>query len=299
MKVREVTQASRSRFITNPVPTRLAGVEQEHIDVSRMVKTYLEVPGTDENITIFVYNPADDLWVSGRILNEHLWQDDQVKPLMDLWQAGLRGNYLDVGGNIGTFALPISHMLSKYGSQAIIVEATPDIASHLKASIQINKLDNVALYEYAVSSPDTQDSVQIGVTSHNKGGSSLAGNKDTTGDESVDYFADVGLTTIDSMLDSNPALQKVLAMKMDIEGNEGRAFKGATRFLEEFPPCYLLVELVAEWLEKAGTPCESVKQLLDRAGYDLGEAKEIKCNQDDIMLKQRDMAKCLARCRDA
>merc|ERR1719373_269322 len=186
-------------------------------------------------------------------------------------------------------------MLSRHGGQVVTIEAVPGIAAHLKASIEANQLDNVALYPYAVGSPDTEDSVKIQLDPYNKGGSSVIGNQPEI-NESENQVYDVGLTTIDSILDSNPALEKLMAMKMDIEGNEGKALKGAVKLLAKFPPCFLMIELNPLWLEEVGTPCDTVKQQLDGAGYNT-EAIDCGADVQTYTLLQRNLKECAVRCR--
>jgi len=103
----------------------------------------------------------------------------------------------------------------------------------------------------------------------------------------------VPLTTLDSMLDSEPELRNVLVAKMDIEGNEGKALKGATRLLKEAPPCYLMIELSADFLGAAGTPIEEVTKLLGDAGYDVSAVHSY--GIDTYRLQQKDLGACLKR----
>ena len=55
----------------------------------------------------------------------------------------------------------------------------------------------------------------------------------------------VQLTTIDEIYKAQPeAMRAVLVMKMDIEGHEGIALRGAKEFFSEAPPCVLRVEFM-------------------------------------------------------
>merc|ERR1719163_177341 len=77
----------------------------------------------------------------------------------------------------------------------------------------------------------------------------------------------VPATTLDAMFETEPALSKVLAMKMDIEGYEGFALRGAKKFLAAAPPCLLFMELVPERLHRAGTPPDELIKTIAEAGY--------------------------------
>merc|ERR1719421_991824 len=156
--------------------------------------------------------------------------------------------------------------------RVIAVEGMPTTALHLKAGIVANSLSNVVLYNYAVGNEVPQNEIKMELNIANPGGSSVINNNSVNyGSESNGIYAagkkseSIGLTTLDAMYQVNKDLKKVLVMKMDIEGNEGRALHGATQFLKEHPPCYLMVELKPTWLQNAGTPIEDVKSLLSRS----------------------------------
>lgn len=280
----------------HPVPARLVDIENEHVDTSDMEKAQLIVPGTNEEVAIFIYKDADhiDKKISKNIKLLHTYEPKSVQMLLDVWKAGSKGgNYLDVGGNIGGFALPIARSILRYGGQVVAIEGMPSIAAHFKAGVVANKLDNIALYQYAVSGPDEGNSIEMILQPSNKGSSSVVGNKGGRSDR-LGRQQTVGLTTIDAILSIEPALQKVLVMKMDVEGNEGRALKGARELLAKYPPCYLLMELDLKWLNNAGTPWASVKQQLDDAGYDTSPPAP--SHRDNYFVAQRDLQQCLARC---
>jgi FkbM family methyltransferase len=281
-----------SRFVGTPVPTRLVDLKSEQIDTNGMPMASLKVPGTDRELSIFVYDEAEDNVISSRIRVAHTWESANVQKLLNLWDSGVVGNFLDVGGNIGTFTLPIAHQIARVGAQVVTIEGMPSTAARLKAAIKANMLDNVALFAYAVGSPDYWgDSVNMARHSTNKGASAI---DNTVGKRvgSQDRFR-VGLTTIDSILDVDPTLQKVLAMKMDIEGSEGHALEGAAKFMAEYPPCYLMTEIQPTMLEHAGTPCPEVRRHLETAGY---STSPITCDTvQTVFLQQRDLQKCLSR----
>ena len=75
----------------------------------------------------------------------------------------------------------------------------------------------------------------------------------------------VPVTTIDSLLEQ----QKIEALdfvKMDIEGSEYKALRGAVRTFEKFRPS-LLIELNEVALRRCGSSSKAVTELLHEMGY--------------------------------
>lgn len=91
-------------------------------------------------------------------------------------------------------------------------------------------------------------------------------------------------------------MKRILAMKMDIEGSEGNALKGASKLLSEVPPCYMQIELNSVLLQKvSGISIDELLALLEDAGYD---TKGVGSGATgDHFLKQRDMQACVERLR--
>jgi len=234
------------------------------------------------------------------------------------------GNFLDIGGNIGTFTIPLADCLAHAGpgrrpSRVVAVEAMPPTADHLLAGIKWNNLTNVDVYNYAVGAPTDGRNVTMSLNPVNKGGSAVKGNKPFTEmddqqlqdlfhpGKAAKKFAQkvevkeysVELTTADNMLDLNPAMKALLIAKVDIEGHEGHFIKGAKTLFSKFPPCYMTIELVPEWLERAGTPAQEVLDLLTSWGYKNVPTVET-ISKGPIESKtrtviQKDMTKCIAR----
>lgn len=289
----EASQAAKKiavQFIRNPSPQRLPYL---HPNATGMVLGHLSVPGEPETqIDIQCYPPSADKYVSSSILATGAWEEELVAYAAHPWTADLhlKGNFLDIGANIGAYTLPLGHLLQGRG-EVISVEAMPDIAEHLKAGIVANKLFNVNLFQYAVGAEDAEDLLTMTLDPINKGGSSVEGNKLNSSDFHAGETVSVGMTTLDMMLAALPALSSVLAMKVDIEGNEGRMLKGAHEFFTEHPPCYLHMELVPEWLDTAGTPYEEVMQTLTDFGYMNPQA----ASENNYHFEQKNMASCLER----
>lgn len=215
------------------------------------------------------------------------------------YEKGARGgHFLDVGANIGTYTLPMADCIRGNGS-VISVEGMPSIADHLRAGIVENGAENVVLYHYAIGGHTPENSVVMQLDGKNKGGSHISGNK--PGAQGV-YKVQVPLTNLDSMLHQDPMMKAVLSAKVDIEGNEGRMLLGAEELFSKYPPCFLSIELVPEWLNSTGTPVEVILPMLKDYGYRGVPETQWFLNSSwrakTVQLHQKDLEGCKQRVAD-
>mmetsp|Transcript_7750 Transcript_7750/g.20716 ORF Transcript_7750/g.20716 Transcript_7750/m.20716 type:complete len:346 (-) Transcript_7750:153-1190(-) len=273
-------QRTQYRFVPDPVPETFHDVQHtvdglahgrlsRDSNGSRDSRGSKIVPLTEiglrggRNVTIMGYVSKRDRGISGELARGGGdWESHILSSLCDPWhEEGARGgHFLDVGANIGTYTLPMADCIRGSGS-VISVEGMPSIAEHLRAGIVENKAENVVLYNYAVGGKTHANSVTMQLDDLNKGGSSVMGNK--PGESGVEQVS-VPLTNLDAMLKHDPRMRALLSAKVDIEGNEGRMLRGATELFTNYPPCYLMIELIAPWLDSAGTPIEEIIPLMRR-----------------------------------
>lgn len=261
-------RVSEYRFIPDPVPETFEQVRKSFVDShardshgSKLVPVQEQGLLGGKNVTIMGYPPEEDEEISGALhASGGAWETYHMAHLCDPWQEGARGYFLDVGANVGTYTLPMADCIRGKGS-VISVEGMPSIAHHLRAGIVKNEAENVILYNYAVGGTTHLNSVTMQLDDLNKGASSVMGNK--PGESGVEQIV-VPLTNLDAMLHQDPRMKALLSAKVDIEGNEGRMLRGAMELFTNYPPCYLVMELIAPWLDSAGTPIEGIITLLRR-----------------------------------
>jgi FkbM family methyltransferase len=280
-------------FIPNPAFQKLDELKRTPIDKTGMLNSTEK--GPTGPVQIFTYSTEEDVFVSGVINGGGTWEGGFIERVYDAWKTlgSRKGNFLDVGANIGTWSLPMAQAMKGTNSKVISVEATPPILEHLRAGIVANEADNLILFPYAVGEPAKEhDSVQMALNPTNKGGSTVVGNKEwSTG--SVEKFS-VGLTTLDSLLNVNgPDMRNVFYAKFDIEGNEPRAIAGGQKFFSEYPPCVLFMEVNARFLASTGTTVAAVESTLEEFGYDIAGYQQF--GDTNAEFKQKDFAKCVSR----
>lgn len=247
------------------------------------------------SVSVFTYPKDQDNFVSGFIQEQGGWQSDKLRLLCESFSRVAAGNFLDVGANIGSISLPMARCIAGKGD-VISVEGMPDTGKHLLAGVRANRAKNIAIYQYALSNAYGAPSASLvmHLDPTNKGGSSIVGNKHSREElESLGQtIVRVPVTTLDAIADVDPRMQRVLVMKFDVEGFEGQVLHGARGFFGRFPPCYLQIELISEWLFKAHTPREAVLRALEQYGY--STARQIS-SVDDFWMQQRDLQSCIQR----
>lgn len=144
-----------------------------------------------------------------------------IDPL--LWQLPSGGIAIDAGANIGIFTANFSRAVGRSG-RVIAIEMMPETASSLRQTIALNDLANVELVEMALSDQAGKVlDIRMPDASH-FGQASIIRNLDGGGRSIA-----VATTTLD---DVTNGLDRVHVMKMDLEGAELLALRGATRTLQ-------------------------------------------------------------------
>jgi len=135
---------------------------------------------------------------------------------------------VDCGANWGLHTFLLSRLVGPKG-KVLAVEASPEIQKLLKRNIAINKIQNVEVVEKALAQVP-------GIIRFNSGVGSTTG-RCARKDESVDVI-EVASTTLDEITKSQPL--PVSLVKMDIEGAESMALKGATATLKIIRPVFVI-----------------------------------------------------------
>lgn len=222
-----------------PQATTLKNVSADEIDFSYMVPA--KHKNFDVNIMTYKANIQfqHDI-ISSRLQTVGAWDEKSVQEFCNKFKKfGGKGNILDVGGNIGSYSIPLAACLKSNGNgnnQLITVEAAPWNNKMLRASMKYNNLDNMHLYEYAVGSPSEPKFVEFVKYPVNAGKSRVA----HTGEKGA---VQVPLVTIDSIAsaESEP-MSRIFAMKLDIEGHEFPFLKGGSNFFQK-GPCFIFMEM--------------------------------------------------------
>ncbi|QRN82701.1 FkbM family methyltransferase [Chloroflexota bacterium] len=155
-------------------------------------------------------------WLGSYEMNKRLAFEREITPGTVMY---------DIGANVGYFSLLAAELAGPEG-QVYAFEPLPRNVKFLEKHIKINKCDNIEIVEAAVSD-------HSGEVHFNLGASTAMGHIAESGGIQVKMVA------LDEMLASGE-LQPPDYMKVDVEGAEYEALKGARTLLEKYHPLLFL-----------------------------------------------------------
>ncbi len=167
---------------------------------------------------------------------------------------------IDVGANCGAFSLPIAKHATLNGIKnfnVLSIEPNPYAIKNLSYNLSLNpKLkDIVTICEFAAGNEN--DFCSIEFNHNNSGAASVSKKTNST----------IPLRRIDDYVKENK-VDNITFIKIDIEGWEPEAIKGATQTISKFKPA-LFIEMTNAWFENHNSSCEEIINLLLKYGYDL------------------------------
>ena len=194
------------------------------------------------------------IFVTGRYEpNEFSWLQCVLKPGM---------TFLDVGANLGLYTLFASRRVSGNG-RVIAIEPSSREMELLRKQVEQNSLGNVSLLSVALL--DHPAEVVLLIASANHAGHNTLGafgyNTELENREKVRALR------LDDVVES-AQLKRVDVIKMDIEGAELAALRGAAGTLAQHRPS-LLMELSDRALQHQNASSAEVLSLLADYGYDV------------------------------
>ena len=160
---------------------------------------------------------------------------------------------IDGGANTGVFTLLLSQLVGETGV-VLAVEPGQNNLWKLEENIKLNKAKNVDIERKPLWNKKEKVKLHMGVHS---GYNSLARGLDSMAAVSMEAI------TLDA-IDTIPRL-----IKLDIEGAEEMALRGATRFLFEQACPYIICEINEEALGRLGSSQGKLRQFMREQGYSM------------------------------
>ncbi|MDZ4814885.1 MAG: FkbM family methyltransferase [Verrucomicrobiota bacterium] len=168
---------------------------------------------------------------------------------------------LDVGANFGYYSVRLAKTLNE-NCQVYAFEPNPEVFVQLSRNLELNELKCVSAFKMGVG-----ESV---------GFAGLEQEKGNTGAASLTSGSDIEVTSLDAFVDAQK-IQSVSLLKLDVEGYELKALRGASNLLKKFHPI-ILIELFPHTLEKQGATVNEVCEIIKANGYALYEITRDKLN---------------------
>lgn len=163
--------------------------------------------------------------------------------------------FIDVGANIGTYSLLAAALVGPAG-RVDAFEAHATAVGRLRENLALNGISSVTVHEAAVA--DREGTVHFLQTFD-------VSNSILTPVDAGAPVSEVVAVTLDGVLGDRPAAMG----KLDIEGFETAALRGAVARLAAADPPVWQVEVMDHQLRKAGSSAAELVGLLTGAGFDL------------------------------
>jgi FkbM family methyltransferase len=208
------------------------------------------------------------------LLMRILWETGRYEP--ENWQA-ISDNLssgavlLDVGAHLGYYSIKGAVKVGKSG-QVVAFEPNPKTLKLLRDNVAASHAANVIIEPIACTDREQMLTLYEGAED-NTGTASLSR-------ENAKYFTisppkefSVRGRSIDDVV-RELALQRVDAVKVDVEGAEFYVLRGAKETLRRFHPA-LVVEIVPRQLAAMQTKVEDVASLLKEIGYN--QSRQLDC----------------------
>ncbi len=166
--------------------------------------------------------------------------------------------FLDVGANAGLMSLLACDVIGSAG-RVIAFEPNPAVAELLRENVRHNHASNVQVVEAAVS--DSAGILSLYVSPYDNTGKSSVSQENARSKKSVQVAA----ITLDSIVHQE-ALTRVDLIKIDVEGHEMSALKGARETLRVFHPT-VIVEIIPAQLAACGAESEQISSFFESLGF--------------------------------
>lgn len=172
--------------------------------------------------------------------------------------------FVDVGANLGLYSVIASKAVGANGS-VFAFEPDPKTHGRLLFNLKANNCQNVQAFELALSSEDETRLMQVSATgydAYNSFGTPVRG-------EGTFRSHEVSCVSFDSFASQMPRLHDVTMMKVDVEGFETMALRGAQKQLSGATAPVLQIEFNDQAAKSLGLPCSELYLWLQKLGYSI------------------------------
>jgi FkbM family methyltransferase len=171
------------------------------------------------------------------------------------------GVFLDVGANVGLFALPAAHHWCPDG-RVLAFEASPGIYEYLAHNLETNPAPNLQIRAAAVTARSGDQLTFFDATEDKFGMGSLTSRFNQAG-------VSVPTISLDDAV-AAAAISQVDVIKVDVEGHELGVFQGALNILQQIKPPVIVFEF-NDWAEQRpdGTQAGDAQRFLISQGYSI------------------------------
>ncbi len=196
---------------------------------------------------------------SGRQMYLGIYETDETKLIKSLLRPG--SIFIDGGANIGYFTVIAAAIVGNTG-KVYSFEPVPWLNDILSSNIAINHFSNVVISNVALSSFSGITDLYVSEVGAINGAASMASSPRRQARISVETIS------LDEYL-RNLGADHVDLIKLDIEGAEVQALKGAYELLSRPDAPALIVEVNPFLLQRLNIPIEMIEHIITGYGYTL------------------------------
>ena len=221
-----------------------------HADGMRIVLT---------NGLSFWWDPADLRTAPNMVVAHGDYEPDERR-VMEVLAEGA-GNVVDIGANVGWYALHFARLVGPAGGRVLSFEPVPSTYAVLRRNCELNReCEWIELHNLGLS--DTPGRATFSIP---QGTGSVAASGRAIKPEETNATVEVELATLDDVLDASPR-GAISLVKCDVEGAEIFALRGAVRMLERDRPV-LALEMLRKWTAVYDYHPNDIIDLLAPFGY--------------------------------
>lgn len=207
-------------------------------------------------------------------LRQQAYEEIELKVAQHWLQAG--DTCLDLGANVGYISALFAHQVGHSG-RVIAVEAAPQTVKHLEQAKQLLKLPQVYVEPVCVTNQDGAIAFMVSNDSGNDTGNDAGRDGNDVrqalkvGPELDELFhpETVPCTTLNTLIEQHQISQAIALVKMDIEGAEPLALKGASQLFDPNALPLFIVEIYKLGLARMGFEPSDIWSLFSPDLFDL------------------------------
>ncbi len=235
--------------------------------LSRVFSPFVPIWVQVEPGMTMLLDPYDEL--GGSVLAYGSYEKSTVQELLRHIPAG--GTVIDVGAHIGWYSLKAANAVGPKG-HVIAVEPNHETLNWLRNNIRASGAGSVIAVA-PVACADSETTLTFYAASHRNTGESSLSQTNASQDGPVSASYPVRARRLDDIV-KDAGLDRVDAIKIDVEGAEFMVLKGATETLDRYHPV-VVVELVDRQLKAMGSGVDEVVAFMRAHGYPPGRMYEM------------------------